>query len=188
MIFEQWDIDLPKRLWPKIAMAGEHECWLWTASKLYPPAYPYGIFCTPDGRKQAHRVMFETYVGDIPSGMIVCHTCDNPSCVNPGHLFLGTNKDNSEDMVAKGRAAMQPNSPRWRETSKDIPIHRQQIRLTPEQEVQIMADDRPAEMLAKLYGVHRATINRARHRQGMPLKYRRQSKRKPVDGRIRLPS
>lgn len=52
-----------------------------------------------------HRVAYESYVGPIPDGMCVCHHCDNPPCIEPSHLFLGTPKDNTDDMVAKNRQA-----------------------------------------------------------------------------------
>jgi len=52
---------------------------------------------------RAHRVMYECTKGPIPPGMVVRHTCDNPACINPDHLIIGTHKDNSQDMVKRGR-------------------------------------------------------------------------------------
>lgn len=75
-------------------------CWIWTGYTVK----GYG-FCSFGGRRMvaAHRVMYEVHKGPIPKGLFVCHTCDEPRCVNPAHMFLGDDQANTDDKVAKGR-------------------------------------------------------------------------------------
>ena len=95
------------RFWAKVDKGGPDECWPWTGNRL-PKGYgqfkPFGL------QRYAHRVSWAlahgtTPDGTIPGGMCVLHSCDNPPCVNPAHLFLGTKTDNMRDKVAKGRQA-----------------------------------------------------------------------------------
>lgn len=76
-------------------------CWLWVGA-LFKSGY--GKFSRGDRKIRAHRASYELYVGKIPRGMQVLHRCDNPPCVNPDHLFIGTHMDNMLDMESKGRA------------------------------------------------------------------------------------
>lgn len=77
------------------------DCWI---TDLYCNHRGYGQFALNRKRMNASRVSFLLYNGEIPEGMFVCHKCDNPPCVNPEYLFLGTHKENMRDMVEKGRS------------------------------------------------------------------------------------
>jgi len=78
----------------------EKGCWIWNKSKH---RQGYGNLNYKKIPSLAHRVSWMVYVGEIPNGIKVCHRCDIPSCVNPQHLFLGTQKDNVNDAVLKGK-------------------------------------------------------------------------------------
>ncbi len=95
---------LKDRFWSKVNIKSESECWEyigWITKK------GYGQFEINHKQEYAHRVAWTLVNGEIPDGVLICHTCDNPPCCNPSHLFKGTKKDNSDDMIIKGRAVHQ---------------------------------------------------------------------------------
>ena len=86
------------RFWSHVDKSGN--CWLWTAARDW---HGYGSFRFPDRCVKAHRFSYELHFGPIPPGMFVCHHCDNPPCVRPDHIFVGTQSDNMRDASQKGR-------------------------------------------------------------------------------------
>ena len=98
---------IDERLYRSCKYIEETECWEW---QLATNNIGYGMIRDPDygphekgGMRTTHRVSYEIHKGRIPNNKIVMHSCDNPKCCNPEHLFLGTHQDNSQDMISKDR-------------------------------------------------------------------------------------
>jgi hypothetical protein len=95
-----------QRYWRKIARV-ESGCWEWQGALN---SMGYGVISFNSRPMYAHRFVFERTFGGLRPGVVVMHSCDNPRCVRPAHLSAGTQKDNSRDMVEKGRTN---NQPKW---------------------------------------------------------------------------
>ena len=105
-----FDAELLERFWDKVDVRGPDDCWEWQAFN-YKGYGRFGIRRWRGGgfvhiSEKAHRVSWIIFHNqEVPDGMCICHHCDNPPCVNPAHLFLGTHKDNWDDAIRKGRIA-----------------------------------------------------------------------------------
>lgn len=134
--------------WSKVDRSGE--CWEWLASKTHDG---YGRHHY-DGGTMAHRLAYELTRGPIPAGMCVCHACDNRGCVNPTHLWLGTQADNIKDMRVKGRGPRLEGERHGR--AKLTASNVRDIRAR-------HAEGVSARQLAREYGVAATTITRIFH-------------------------
>jgi len=119
----------------------------------------YGVYVLDGRQLLTHRLMYVAYVGGIPNDpvtgapLLVLHECDNPPCCNPAHLFLGTHKDNHDDMLAKGRRALMKGIANGRAV------------LTEDDVRAIFNDPRSAPTLGDIYGVTPGAILHIKHRR-----------------------
>lgn len=95
-------VTLEEAFWQKVDKKGPTECWEWTACR-HKGKHAYGQLRYEQILYRAHRLSYVLSNGDIPDGLFVLHSCDNPPCVNPAHLYLGTAGDNIREAVARGR-------------------------------------------------------------------------------------
>ena len=136
------------RFWTKTTL-GTNGCIVWNAAKN---EKGYGRFGYNGKNRHAHIVAYEITKGKVPNGSILMHSCDNPSCVNPDHLTVGTKAQNNLDMHNKGRAAPIPS-----------PVTR--AKLTREQAEEIRASPLGCRRLGRKYGVLFGTIAKIRRRE-----------------------
>jgi len=142
-----------QRFIEKVDVKGEHDCWEWLASRNKDG---YGRFRMGAIKTTAHRVAYELFKGLIPAGLFVLHSCDNPSCVNPGHLRVGTVVDNSADMVDRGRSIKgRTVSNRRSYKGEGSP----NAKISKEDAIKILGDSRAHKVIAAEYGVTRAAIS-----------------------------
>jgi hypothetical protein len=132
------------RFMDKISPEPNSGCWLWTGSV---DGCGYGLFGVggSGNARRAHRVSYELFVGKIDEGKFVCHKCDMPSCVNPGHLFCGTPKENTIDRDSKKRTAVGSKNGK--------------SKLNEEQVLFAKTSNYSERKIAKILGVSRGTIN-----------------------------
>lgn len=127
-------------------------CWLWIGSTV---TDGYGVWVA-HGQRTAHRAAYVMHKGAIPNGLHVLHKCDQPNCVNPEHLFLGTHQDNMADLRAKGRAYGAKGEANYG------------AKLTEEQVMAVMADPRSCAEISAQYGVTGAMVDKIRNGKSWP--------------------
>jgi hypothetical protein len=138
-----WMIDF----FSKLNMRGDNECWEWTGSRS---AFGHGSFNMSGlSSSNSHRIMYKLTKGPIPTGMFVCHSCDNPPCCNPAHLWLGTPKDNMADCVSKGRFKATPPPLHMRARGEQSA----RSKLNNEQVTDIFLSNDSTKILADKYGI-----------------------------------
>ena len=148
-----------ERFTSKYSVNDETGCWVWCAATVGLD-FNYGKFWINGKYDKAHRAAYMLLVGDIPYGMWVLHKCDNPSCVNPGHLFLGTRQDNVNDMLSKGRNGQHKNPPRG-ERKKDSKLKGVDVLDIRSR----CADGETQSSVGKLYGIAQTTVSKIINRQ-----------------------
>ncbi|MGN7160836.1 HNH endonuclease [Sphingomonas sp. SAFR-052] len=145
--------------WEKVDRRGPDDCWMWTAFRN---SQGYGRFWALGQNIQAHRYSLALKLGrTIPHPMMACHTCDNPGCVNPNHLWEGTRSENVRDAMQKGRMVPVPPTP----DTYARGVRHHSAKLNPDIVRIIRSSTESGPILAKRYGVTRELISSVRRRE-----------------------
>lgn len=136
-------LPLEERFWANVAKTGANDCWQWIGYRV---GTGYGAIRAGAKMVRAHRLSYEFVHGPIPAHLCVLHRCDTPSCVNPAHLFLGTQRDNIADEVSKGRQARGERHPFVKLTEQNV------------REIRRRAPHERYRALAAEFGVSHGTI------------------------------
>ena len=138
-------IPLAEKFCGNVDIGSPDECWGWQGSLV---TGGYGRIAHKGVVSRVHRVSYEMHYGEIPDGMIVCHTCDNRGCVNPLHLFAGNHQDNTTDMLNKGRHTVPTGESHYN------------VKLTDADVIAIRANAGTNTAIAADYGVNQSTVSR----------------------------
>lgn len=133
------------RFWEKVEIAGPNECWEWTACLN---DSGYGIINIGGKAVRAHRLAWELHHGHEPGNFCVLHRCDNPACVNPKHLHLGTKVDNNKEMADRCRAPSGEKHWKSKLTSEQVSEIKRRLHL----------GEQTQREIAKEFDVHWVTI------------------------------
>jgi hypothetical protein len=145
-----------RRFWSYVDRRGAEECWPWVGTK---DAHGYGIYSVRHRLYKAHRAAYYFNHGEIDAKLVCCHRCDNPTCVNPAHLWLGTQRQNTQDRDAKGRTR----------TGRLCGENNHGTKLTPENVLWIRGNYKPNELstrkLAAMFSVSQTKIRQVLARE-----------------------
>ena len=136
-------------------------CWLWLGSEY--GSNRYGRIMVNGKSMAAHRYSWITHYGEISKGLFVLHKCDNPACVNPNHLFLGTHQDNSDDKVRKGRQAKGCSLSKAQNNQSRRGEKNHMSKLTDKQRELIISLNMSQRAIAKMFNVTQANIWRIKN-------------------------
>ena len=145
------------RFWKHVEKRGRGDCWEWAGAKYQPPnAYGFLLFKAVDGKQKfvrAHRLSWEIANGPVPDGLNILHKCDNQGCVNPAHLYAGTQQRNVQDRADRKRGREQR---QWGADNTNAKLSEQDVKFIRE----LCAGGKTQAAVAALFGVGQPQISR----------------------------